>query len=101
MRRLDRVKYEMNEQNHTERATRPPLEYEHLIHHWLHSERSSTPTISEWRGGRWYGVNEVGSISPEELFQRGWEWHAPVKISKSRIRRPNLTREGYLTESRG
>jgi hypothetical protein len=59
-------------------ATQPPKEHRHLQHHWLKSERASQPVISEWLGGCWYSAGEVEPISPEEMWRRGWEYHAPA-----------------------
>ena len=59
--------------------TRPPPKYDNLQHHWLYSERCSYPTIAWWDNTRkkWFGIEETTSISPEEMFRRGWIWYAP------------------------
>jgi dCMP deaminase len=43
-------------------------------YHWLISERHSFPSVAEWIDGYWYCVNEVGPVTPEEMYRRGWRW---------------------------
>jgi hypothetical protein len=56
----------------------PPERYERFKHHWLFSERSSLPTVCYWdnKTKLWHGISETQSISPQEMFRRGWRWYA-------------------------
>lgn len=60
------------------KLTLPPTKFIHVHHHWLHSERSSFPVISEWHKGEWFSAGESKAISPEEMNKRGWVWYAPA-----------------------
>ena len=51
-------------------------------HHFLHAERASYPSIAEWIKGNWWCVNEVGPVSPEEMYRRGWRYGKPVMYPK-------------------
>ena len=62
--------------------TRPPIEYNDILHHWLVSERSSHPSIGEWIKEEWYSAGETNPISPEEMARRGWEYGGPVVVPK-------------------
>jgi aminoglycoside phosphotransferase len=63
-------------------STRPNAEQEKHRFHWLTSERVSYPTVSHWSRTeeRWYGFDEVGSITPEELARRGWTYYKPIPL---------------------
>jgi hypothetical protein len=49
-------------------------------YHWLHSERSSSPSIAEWapRDRAWACGSEKELVLPHELRRRGWEYLGPV-----------------------
>ena len=63
--------------------TRPPKEFDHIRHHWLHSERASFPSVAEWLRGAWYCTGERGPVAPEKMYDRGWEWYAPAYPPKT------------------
>lgn len=60
-----------------ESMCQPPKKYAHLQHHWLTSERSSSPCMSEWLNGAWHSAGEAGDITPREMRRRGWEYDRP------------------------
>ena len=62
--------------------TRPPIEHNDVLHHWLVSERSSHASIGEWVKEEWYSAGETNPISPEEMARRGWEYGGPVSVPK-------------------
>ena len=48
-------------------------------YYWFKSERSIDRSIVQRVGGEWWTVNEVGSITMEELNHRGWYIDEPVE----------------------
>lgn len=57
----------------------PPKWIGRDAYHWLHAERSSRPSISQWmaRSAAWYTAGEKDAISPGEMARRGWEYLGP------------------------
>jgi hypothetical protein len=55
-------------------ATIPPRRFRDRQHHWLISERSSAPVISEWLDDRWFSAGERNAITPSEMYRRGWTY---------------------------
>jgi len=54
----------------------PPTHLYNHQHHWLDSERASSPCMSEWLRGQWHSAGEADPISPEEMARRGWRHFA-------------------------
>lgn len=55
--------------------TRPPKKHDAHQWHWLWSERSTQPSLSEWFG-QWFTAGDGNSVSPQEMYRRGWRWYA-------------------------
>lgn len=55
-------------------VTQPPKKFQEYEWHWLWSERASKPVCSQWLHGDWYSSGEAGSISPREMYRRGWRY---------------------------
>lgn len=62
------------------RRSEPPVKWRKHRFHWLHSERASGPAMSEWIDGFWWSAGEAKSITPVEMYRRGWDYWMPVAL---------------------
>ena len=73
------------------RETRPPARWgQTYAFHWLQSIHGNALIPWQWCNGGmirspqgWFPADNSGIlISPEQMYQKGWRWHAPARPPK-------------------
>lgn len=58
----------------------PPKDYRGYQFHWLNSDKLGKQIVWEWYEGVWWSTQCPDALSPLQVFERGWEYAAPVEM---------------------